>query len=107
MLWHENTHKGLPFTHLTNLVSRKINDLTDAIFNSDLPANRQLKKNLIEDYAPKPLLELIGLDNILDRVPENYLNSIVATRLATGFVYAHGLDGNEIDFYKYLQKFLQ
>ena len=107
LLWHENTHKGLPFTHLTNLVSRKINDLTDAIFNSDLPANRQLKKNLIEDYAPKPLLELIGLDNILDRVPENYLNSIVATRLATGFVYAHGLDGNEIDFYKYLQKFVQ
>ena len=106
LLWRENAQKGLPFTHLTNFVSRKINDLTDAIFNSDLPANLQLKKNLIEDYTPKPLLELIGLESILDRVPENYLNAIVATRLATGFVYAHGLDGNEIDFYKYLQKFV-
>lgn len=106
LLWAENAQKDLPFTHLTNIVSSKINDLTDAIFNSDLPANPQLKKKLIEDYAPKPLLDLIGLDNILERVPENYLNAIVATRLATSFVYAHGLDGNEIDFYTYLQKFV-
>lgn len=106
LLWHEKARKGLPFTHLTNIVSRKINDLTDAIFHSDLPADLQLKRSLIEDYAPKPLLTLVGLDNILARVPDNYLNAIVATRLATGFVYGHGLDGNEVDFYKYLQRFV-
>ena len=106
LLWSENAKKGLPFTHLTNIVSRKINDLTDSIFNSSLPANLQLKNRLIEDYAPNSLLELIGLESILARVPDNYLNAIVATRLATGFVYSHGLDGNEIDFYTYLQKFV-
>ena len=106
VLWSENAKTGQPFTHLTNIVSRKINDLTDSIFNSELPANPQLKKKLIEDYAPASLLELVGLDSILERVPENYLNAIVATRLATGFVYSHGLEGNEIDFYTYLQKFV-
>jgi len=106
LLWSENEQKGIPFTLLTNRVSRKINDITDAIFNSDLPANTRLRENIITEYTPKPLLELIGLDNILKRVPENYLNAIVSAKLATSFVYTHGLDSNEIDFYNYLRNFV-
>ncbi len=105
ILWRENETKGLPFTHLTNLVSRKINDITDAIFNSDLPSDRDLKAKVVEEYTPQPLLDLIGLENVLNRVPDNYLNAIVATKIATSFVYAHGLDGNEIDFFNYLKKY--
>jgi len=105
LLWSENEQKGIPFTHLTNMVSRKINDITDAIFNSDLPANNKLKEKVVKDYTPKPLLDLIGLENILKRVPENYLNSIVAAKLATSFVYTYGLDSNEIDFHNYLENY--
>ncbi|MGD9250334.1 MAG: hypothetical protein PVG19_03885, partial [Desulfobacterales bacterium] len=105
ILWSENATKGLPFTHLTNMVSRKINDITDAIFNSDLPSDRALKAKVIEEYTPQPLLDLIGVENVLKRVPDNYLNAIVATKIATSFVYAHGLDGNEIDFFNYLKKY--
>jgi len=88
------------------MVSRKINDMTDAIFNSDLLANTKLKEKVVEEYTPKPLLGLVGIENILKRVPENYLNAIVSTKLATSFVYTHGLDSNEIDFYNYLRNFL-
>ncbi len=105
-LWSENEQKGIPFTHLTNMVSRKINDMTDAIFNSDLLANTKLKEKVVKEYMPKPLLDLVGIENILKRVPENYLNAIVSTKLATSFVYTHGLDSNEIDFYNYLRNFV-
>jgi glutamate dehydrogenase len=105
LLWSENDKKGLPFTHLTNIVSRKINDITDAIFNSDLPSDIGLKEKVVQEYTPKPLLDLVGLEKILKRVPDNYLNAIVATKLATSFVYAHGLDGNEIDFFNYLKNY--
>lgn len=105
LLWSENEQKGIPFTHLTNMVSRKINDITDAIFNSDLAESNKLKEKVVEEYAPKPLLDLIGLDNILKRMPENYLNAIVATKLATSFVYTYGLDGNEIDFHNFLKNY--
>ncbi len=105
LLWSENEQKGIPFTHLTNIVSRKINDITDAIFNSDLPANNKLKEKVVKDYTPKPLLDLIGMENILKRVPENYLNAIVAAKLATSFVYTYGLGSNEIDFYNYLENY--
>ncbi len=106
LLWSENRQKGIPFTHLTNMVSRKINDLTDAIFNSDLLANTKLKRKVVKEYTPKPLVDIVGIENILKRVPENYLNAIVSTKLATSFVYTYGIDSNEIDFYIYLRNFI-
>ena len=106
LLWSENEQKGIPFTHLTNMVSRKINDMTDAIFSSDLLANTKLKQKIVKEYTPKSLLDLVGIENILKRVPENYLNAIVSTKLATSFVYAYGLDSNEIDFHIYLRNFV-
>jgi hypothetical protein len=106
LLWNEHEKKGIPFTLLTNRVSRKINDITDAVFNSDLPANTKLRENIIIEYTPRPLLELIGLENILKRVPENYLNAIVASKVATNFVYKYGMESNEIDFFNYLRNFV-
>ena len=106
LLWSEHEQTGVPFTVLTNEVSRKINDMTDAVFNSDLPANTQLREKIIAAYTPKALLELVGLENILKRVPENYLNAIVASKVATNFVYTHGMESNEIDFYNYLRNFV-
>ena len=106
LLWSEHEQTGVPFTVLTNEVSRKINDMTDAVFNSDLPANIQLREKIIAAYTPKALLELVGLENILKRVPENYLNAIVASKVATNFVYTHGMESNEIDFYNYLRNFV-
>jgi glutamate dehydrogenase len=106
LLWNEHEKKGIPFTHLTNSVSKKINDITDAVFKSDLPENPKLRENIITEYTPKPLLELIGLESILKRVPENYLNAIVASKVATNFVYTYGMESNEIDFYNYLRNFV-
>jgi glutamate dehydrogenase len=77
-----------------------------AIFNSDLPANTKPREKIITEYTPKPLLELIGLENILKRVPENYLNAIVASKVARNFVYTYGMESNEIDFYNYLRNFV-
>jgi glutamate dehydrogenase len=108
LLWREKEKdRNLPFTQLTNRVSQKINDITDAIFNSNLADNAKLKARVVQEYVPQSLLDLVGLDNILSRVPDNYIRAIMATKLATGYVYSHGLDSNEIDFYSYLQSFLQ
>ncbi len=107
LLWREKEKCGRPLTHLTNEVSRKINDITDAVFRSDLVSDTRVVKKVVEDYAPASLLERVGLDGILSRVPETYLKAIVSTKLATGFVYRYGLAGNEIDFYTYLQALLR
>ncbi|HUT65643.1 MAG TPA: NAD-glutamate dehydrogenase domain-containing protein, partial [Spirochaetota bacterium] len=103
LLWKEHETSGIPFTLLTNMVSLKINDITDAVSGSDLPGDKKIREKIVAEYSPKPLLDLIGIDTILKRVPANYLDAIVATKIATGFVYRFGLDTTEVDFYNYVR----
>jgi len=103
LLWEEHNKKGIPFTLLTNMVSDKINDMTDAVYNSDLYGNTGVREKIIAEYTPKALIELIGLKNIMKRVPENYLSAIAATKIATNFVYTYRLDANEVDFFNYMR----
>jgi len=60
-------------------------------------------EKIITEYTPRVLLKLVGLQNILKRVPANYCASIVSTKIATNFVYTHGLDANEVDFFNYVK----
>ncbi len=105
-LWKINKATGIPFTNAVNILSKKINDITDAIYKSDIVKSDETLKAVIKDYTPKVMLDLVGLDNILKRVPINYLQAIVATRLATKFVYEFGPYSNEIDFYYFLKRFI-
>ena len=42
--------------------------------------------------APPPLIELIGLESMLQCVPEAYLRAMFGAKLASDFVYHHGLN---------------
>ena len=105
VLWQEHEAGNTPFTQLTNVLSNKINEITDSVVDSELVTNQRLKERIIREYTPECLVELAGLKNILKRVPDSYLNAIVATRLATGFIYKYGLRANEVDFYHYIGSF--
>jgi len=102
LLWNEHQSKKLPFTTLTNLISERINSITDAVVGSNLAKDKKLRDKVIQAYTPKPLLELVGFEKLINRVPENYLNAIFATKVATDFVYTFGLDSTEVDFFNYL-----
>jgi len=103
LLWEEHAKKDIPFTTLTNLISEKINRITDEVHNSDLHKDPVVREKIITEYSPQSLLRLVGLKNILKRVPENYIAAIISTKIATSFVYTHGLDANEIDFFNYVK----
>ena len=102
LMWKEHSEKGIPFTHLTNMISNRINSITDSVYNSDLVKDKKFKEVVVSRYTPASLLNLVGIDKILKRVPGNYLNAIVATKVATDFVYNYGLDADVVDFYNYL-----
>lgn len=104
LLWREHERKGTPFTQLTNAVSSRINSITDAVRGSELASMEAVRRKVISGYAPKSLIELVGLDKLLERVPPNYLDAIVATKIATSFVYSHGLHANEVEFFDFVHK---
>ncbi|MBC7362252.1 MAG: NAD-glutamate dehydrogenase [Candidatus Aminicenantes bacterium] len=105
IIWKENERKGIPRAILTDLISEKINQIKDAINRSDLFNDKALLKKVIEVGVPKSLVQLVGVNRILTRVPENYLRALFASRLAGRYVYKYGLDANEVDFYQFIEEF--
>ncbi len=104
LMWKEHEEKNIPFTVLSNSISKKINDITDSVYNSELVRDRIFIRKSLENYIPRILLKTIGIEEIMKRVPENYLRSIVATHVATRFVYTYGIEGNEVDFCLFLKE---
>jgi glutamate dehydrogenase len=102
LLWEEHEKTGAPYTILTNRVSEMINNITDNVYRSELHKNKNVRDQIIAEYTPKSLMKLVGLENIKKRVPEIYLSAIVASKIATNFVYSYSLGANEVDFFNYL-----
>lgn len=105
VIWQENTRTRLPRSAISDRISEKINAVTDAINTSDLFRDKELFRNVIECCCPRVLIDQIGFDKILSRVPHSYLKAIFASRLASRYVYKHGLDANEINFFDFLKEY--
>lgn len=106
IIWREHSRTQQPRSVLSDLLSNKINELNDRIQDSTLWNNQTLRRNVLADYCPKVLLDLLGLDTLLKRVPENYLRAIFGAQLASRYVYQYGLDANEVAFFEFINKFL-
>jgi len=105
VLWNENKKSNTPLAILTDHLSDKINKVSDSIHRSDLCKESTLCRSVIECHCPPTLVKMVGIDEILKRVPENYLQAIVASWLASHFIYEYGLDADEIDFHTFLKRF--
>ncbi len=102
IIWREHERSGLPRTILTDLVSQKINAITDAIMATDLFRDRALFRQVIACCTPLVLSELKTTAQIMNRVPDSYLRAAFAARLASRYVYYHGLEATEMDFYSFV-----
>jgi len=105
IIWKENARKGIPRSILSDQISEKINSITDAIYNSTLFEKKTLFQSVVECCCPRVLIEHVGFETILERVPNAYLRAIFASRLASRYVYEHGLDADEIHFYNFVQQY--
>jgi len=92
-------------TELTGILSKKINLMFDRLMASPV-VNKDgvVARHVLAQGLPKTLVNLLGLENILKRVPANYLTAIVGAQLSARYIYEHGLDADEISFFKFIQK---
>jgi len=105
VLWNENKTSKIPLSILTDQLSDKINKVTDSIHNSDLWKDSTTLRSVVEHHCPPSLVKKVGINEILARVPKNYLRAIVASWLASHFIYEFGLNADEIDFHTYVKRF--
>ncbi|MBN2246648.1 MAG: NAD-glutamate dehydrogenase [Candidatus Aminicenantes bacterium] len=105
IIWLENQRKKIFRSILTDMISNKINSIGDSIYTSDLPSNKNLFRSVIQYYCPPVLVQKVGIEKIMKRVPESYLKAIFASRLASQYVYKFGLDAGEIDFFNFIKDY--
>ena len=102
LMWREHDALKIPLTILSNRISERINATADAVAASELVRDARLRRKVLSEATPAALLELVGIEHILERVPERYLDALVATTLATRFIYDRSLKANEVDFYGFI-----
>lgn len=105
IIWKESAQKNIPRSTLSDLISEKINQVKDAIYSSELFNDEDLFQKVIKCCCPDVLIQQIGFEKILERVPISYLKAIFASRLASRYVYRYGLDANEIDFFEFIKEY--
>mmetsp|Transcript_5048 Transcript_5048/g.7107 ORF Transcript_5048/g.7107 Transcript_5048/m.7107 type:complete len:1008 (-) Transcript_5048:48-3071(-) len=107
-IWSENEKTGTPRSILSDTVSAKINELSAALSHSELWDNHKLRAKVLTAACPKNLLDLLGLDTILKRIPENYARAIFGTYLASRYVYKCGISANpEFSFFNFISQELK
>ena len=103
-IWRENEKTGIPRSTLSDTLSVDITKLQEELQKTKLWEDRDLRKSVFEDALPRTLQEKVGLEKIMQRVPENYLSAIFGSYLASRFVYEYGSSPSQVAFFDFMSK---
>lgn len=106
-IWQEHVRSHTPRYLLTDMLSDKINTLNDLIQDSPLWTNGELRTTVLARAVPPVLLNLVGITDLLKRVPENYTKAIFGAYLASRYIYQFGLHANEMQFFTFMSNYLK
>jgi len=104
-IWQENIKSKIPMSTISDKLSEKINQLNDTITLSNLWSNEQIKKKVLRECFPHALQNLLGLDQILIRLPQSYITATLSAHLASRYIYQFGLNPGEFSFFQFMQRY--
>lgn len=98
-IWREAELTGTPRSELSDKLSVAITTLDEELQKSELWNDERTRRNVLADALPDLLIEKIGLDTIIARVPDSYLRAVFGSFLASRFVYEQGSAPSQFAFY--------
>ncbi|KAI8646021.1 Glutamate/Leucine/Phenylalanine/Valine dehydrogenase-domain-containing protein [Parasitella parasitica] len=102
-LWTEHKKNAIPISILSDELSTAIVQLNEQLQSTGLWDNVALRKTVLERAFPKLLLDKLGIETLLDRVPENYVKAIFGATLASQFVYKYGPHPDNFAFFDFMR----
>jgi len=98
-IWREHKQTRIPRSTLSDTLSIAITKLDEELQKTALWKEEKLRRSVLKDALPNLLLEKIGLDLIIERVPDSYLRAIFGSYLASRFVYEFGSSPSQFAFF--------
>ncbi|KAK3333619.1 NAD-specific glutamate dehydrogenase [Cercophora scortea] len=103
-IWREHEQTGTSRSMLSDKLSVAITQLDEELQHSELWENESIRRSVLADALPNLLIEKIGLDTIISRVPDPYLRAIFGSFLASRFVYEFGSTPSQFAFYDFMSR---
>ena len=112
LLWDEHVRENgkRTRTEMSGFYSRKVNTLFDSLVSTDLTDYKDpngVGRIVLRNYLPKTLLDAVPIEQIVERVPHDYLKAIIGAKLAAQYTFQYGSKANEIMFFRFLNKYQQ
>ncbi|KAF2724361.1 NAD-dependent glutamate dehydrogenase [Polychaeton citri CBS 116435] len=101
-IWREHEQTGVNRSVLSDRLSLAITKMDEELQGTSLWENVALRESVLSDALPKLLLQEIGLQKIMERVPENYLRAIFGSYLASRFIYEMGISASPVSFFAFM-----
>lgn len=82
-----------------------MNNLFDLIFQTDFFDDMKLRRNILKDVLPKSLQSLVGLEELMNRIPLNYQKALFCKHIGAKYYYSCGSNSNIYEFYKFMKNY--
>lgn len=98
-IWHQATESGKPRSLISTELSQALNTLSEELERTDLYNNVAIRHSVMSHVFPATLQKKVGLETLLQRVPEAYLRSAFAAWMAADFCYKNGPSPSVVQFF--------
>ncbi|OJT02203.1 NAD-specific glutamate dehydrogenase [Trametes pubescens] len=102
-IWREHARLqgAKPRTIISDELSSKLNDLQEELEDSDLFNDEPSKRGVMRRAIPKTLVDQVGLDALLGRLPVTYQRALFSSWVASHFIYKYGVNASSVDFFHF------
>ncbi|KAF9778587.1 NADH-dependent glutamate dehydrogenase [Thelephora terrestris] len=105
-IWKEHARLSgaKPRTIISDELSNTLNNLQAELESSDLFDDLPSRKGVLRRAIPKTLVDKVGLDELLRRLPEPYQKALFSSWVASRFIYKYGVHGSSVDFFHFARE---
>jgi len=101
-IWREFLRTGQPRSIISDELSYAIVKLNEELQHTTLWDNVPLRKVVLAEALPKLLMSTLGLDTLMERIPDAYIRAIFGSYLASRFVYKYGTSPSQFAFFEFM-----
>ncbi|KAF4577409.1 NAD-dependent glutamate dehydrogenase [Pleurotus pulmonarius] len=102
-IWREHARLqgAKPRTTISDELSSTLNNLQAELEGSDLFDDLPSRRGVIQRAIPKTLVDQVGLDVLMKRLPEAYQRALFSSWVSSHFIYKYGVNASSVDFFHF------
>ncbi|KAG1822705.1 NAD-specific glutamate dehydrogenase [Suillus subaureus] len=102
-IWREHARLqgAKPRTQISDELSMRLNNLQAELELSDLFDDVPSRRGVMRRAIPTTLVDQVGLDALLERLPETYQRALFSSWVASHYIYKYGVNSSSVDFFHF------